>query len=175
MRSLRHACIFCTSNPEGIQPILLRMLWQVIRYLSESSFLSFSNSPNLLSDTPSVAFHCSKFSVVPRFFSLLSIWVQQFVGGPLTCTRNSLTHFHFCSLYEHHTASQQLTKIISTLIFCCLIFSFHHNSIRKGTIFSKTRLVVVILFFLTMFHYNPFFRARYNKIAGYEIRINKWS
>ena len=65
-----HACIFCTSNPKG-QTSCLASYVVVGNSLSLGSIFltSLSNSPNPLSDTPFVAFHCRNSKVVPSFFN----------------------------------------------------------------------------------------------------------
>src|SRR6185437_33328 len=73
MQSLGHACIFCTSNPRG-QTSCLASYVVVGNSLSLGNIflISLSNSPNPLSDTPFVSFHCSNSKVVPSFFNPFS-------------------------------------------------------------------------------------------------------
>src|SRR6185503_12458243 len=73
MQSLGHACIFSTSNLRGQTSCFASYVVLGNSLSLESIFFkSFSNSPNLLYDTPYVAFHCSNSSVVPSLFNPFS-------------------------------------------------------------------------------------------------------
>ena len=64
-----HACIFWISNPKG-QTTCFASYVVVGNSLPFESifFMIFNNCPNVVSDVPFFAFHCSNSSVVPTFF-----------------------------------------------------------------------------------------------------------
>src|SRR5215216_5577759 len=102
MKSLGHACIFCTSNPRGHTTFFAAYILRAIRYPLEASSSIFSVASQILCQAhhslPSTA------AIPVRYRALcchLRNWGTTLFCDPLQCDRTSASPFHFRTVSLH--------------------------------------------------------------------------
>src|SRR6185312_16497422 len=156
MQSLGHACIFYTSNPKGQTSCLASYVVAGNSLSLGSIFLiSLSNSPNPLSDTPFVAFHCSNSKVVQVSSIHFNNLGTTTYGDPLTTSGTSTSPFHSHSLPAHCAMPAPDRRWDHFLLHLLRALPWEYRPRMHR--FQHSGKVVVKIFFFIIFHGNPLF------------------